>query len=221
MGFERNRKLNPYYQHQGITLYHGDCREILPNLGAADVVLTDPPWHLTTDLVQGCLRARELWAETVPHLSAKRLLVWHAANQDPRIFLDPLQDWEYLRTIFVRRAIPGYYGRALMDGEIVHALGEWPKSEAGRRVFPGWISVTYRKDDRHNGHPAPRSLIATKHLLARWSAPGETVLDPFAGSGTTLRAAKDLNRSAIGIEIEEPFCEIIAERLAQEVFQFE
>ncbi|KKN02544.1 hypothetical protein LCGC14_1116530, partial [marine sediment metagenome] len=67
------------------------------------------------------------------------------------------------------------------------------------------------------GHPGPRSLIATRWLLEWWSDEGDTILDPFMGSGTTLRAAKDLCRKAIGIEIEERYCEIAAKRMSQSV----
>ena len=70
------------------------------------------------------------------------------------------------------------------------------------------------------GHPAPMSpKLARDHILT-WSVPGDIILDPFAGSGTTLWAAKQMGRRAIGIEIEERYCEIAAKRLSQEVFEF-
>ena len=79
------------------------------------------------------------------------------------------------------------------------------------------MSITYEKADRPEGHPGPRSLKAARWLLSWWSDEGETILDPFMGSGTTLRAAKDLGRKAIGIEIEERYCELAAKRMAQTV----
>ena len=71
-----------------------------------------------------------------------------------------------------------------------------------------------------NGHPCPKPLKTMKWAVNLGSEPNDTILDPFMGSGTTLRAAKDLGRKAIGIEIEEAYCEIAANRMAQEVFAF-
>lgn len=212
--------MKPFYDHAGITIFHGDCREVLPQLPPADVVLTDPPWTLQRELMEGNLRAEDLWAEVAPLLKANRLVLWLPIHFDPRPWLNPLADWPYLRAVYIRRAIPGYYGRALLDGEMVHVLGKWPSARKGRMVVPGGLGITYRKNDRVPGHPGPRSLIATRWLVKWWSDPGDTILDPFAGSGTTLVAAKELGRKAIGVEIEEAHCELTARRLAQEVFPF-
>ena len=184
--------MKPYYEHAGITIYHGDCREVLPSL-QADVVLTDPPWPMKKDVVEGSTRAVALWKEVCPFLEAKRLLIWLPVHHDPRQFLNPLFEWSYLRTIFLRRCIPGYFGRVLMDAEVIHALGSWPLKRKGAMVIPGGMEMTYIASDRLNGHPAPRSLIAAKWLLSWWSAQQEVVLDPFMGSGTTLFAAKTLD----------------------------
>ena len=127
--------MKPYYDHAGITIYHGDCREVLPSIGEQDVILTDPPWPLTNGVMVGNDRAAELWHEVAPALHARRLLVWHAIHNDPRIFLNPLYEWPYLRAIYIRRAIPGYFGRALVDGELIHAWGSGPLP--GRE---GWSS---------------------------------------------------------------------------------
>ncbi len=213
--------VKPYFQEDGITIYHGDCRAVLPTLGPADVILTDPPWPLNTkEVMTGNADFTKLWGEVAPLLKARRLVVWHAIHNDPRVFLNPLAEWKYLRSIYLRRAIPGYYGRVLLDGEMIHALGEWPKPKKGRMVIPGGMQITYKESDRPDGHPGPRSLLATRWLVKFWSDEGETILDPFLGSGTTLVASAELRRRAIGIEIEEKYCEIAAKRLAQKVLAF-
>ena len=86
---------------------------------------------------------------------------------------------------------------------------------AGRGALPNGIQVT--ESAEINGHPCPKPILAWKWLLAKVSEPTDVIIDPFMGSGTTLRAAKDLSRRAIGIEIEERYCEIAANRLRQEV----
>ncbi len=214
--------MKPYYDDgKGIVIYLGDCREVLPQLERVDVILTDPPWPLQVkQVMDGNSNFNELWGEVAPLLRARRLLVWHAIHNDPRLFLNPLASWPYLRGIYLRRAIPGYFGRVLLDGEMIHALGEWPRAHKGRMVIPGGMQITYRENDRPDGHPGPRSLIATKWLVKFWSDEGEKILDPFMGSGTTLLAAKELHRQAIGIELVEEYAELAAKRLSQEVLEF-
>ncbi len=111
------------------------------------------------------------------------------------------------------------------DGSMKTAHGngthEHPTHGARSNVWkysPGFMKSA--KEKYIFEHPAifPEAL-ATDHVRS-WSNPGQTILDPFMGSGTTLRAAKDLGRKAIGIEIEEKYCEIAVKRLRQEAFGF-
>jgi hypothetical protein len=210
--------VKPYYEHAGITIYHGDCREVLPQLEHVETVLTDPPWVLQREIMVGNTDAIGLWASVAPLLRAERLVLWLPIVHDPRDWLNPLVGWPYLRQVYIRRAIPGYFGQSLMDGEIVHILGAFPPASKGRMVIPGGLAITYIATDRVDGHPGPRSAIACNWLLKWWC--DSDVLDPFMGSGTVLACAKQLGRRAIGIEIEEKYCEIAAKRLSQEVMDF-
>jgi site-specific DNA-methyltransferase (adenine-specific) len=97
--------------------------------------------------------------------------------------------------------------------------GKDPYLATGKGRRPN--GFTWNNATEENGHPCPKPLPVIKWIVSRVSLEGETIIDPFMGSGTTLRAAKDLGRKAIGIEIEERYCEIAAKRMSQEVMNFD
>jgi len=76
------------------------------------------------------------------------------------------------------------------------------------------------KETKFDWHPCPKPVGLFIRLIKAFAQNDEIVVDPFCGSGVTLRAAKEMNQRAIGIEIEERYCEIAAKRLSQEVLQF-
>ncbi|KKN38358.1 hypothetical protein LCGC14_0754330 [marine sediment metagenome] len=95
--------------------------------------------------------------------------------------------------------------------------GAW-FADTNRHRCNVWFADSYRFGKRNkNGHPTQKPLGMTREHVAAIVPPRGLVLDPFMGSGTTLRAAKDLGRRAIGVEIDEKYCEIAAERLRQVV----
>lgn len=115
------------------------------------------------------------------------------------------------------------------EAVLVHFKDEWQRETPPE--FKGWkdthgnwpalVSNVWTMQPEHrDGHPAPYPVELASRCIRLSTWPGETVLDPFMGSGTTLRAAKDLGRRAIGIEVSERYCEIAAQRLAQEVLDF-
>jgi DNA modification methylase len=194
----------PYYQDDAVTIYHGDCREILP-LVTADVVVTDPPYGLGKRMSGGTWGTAEKYAEmwrwdVAPALE---LLLRLIAIGDSIIWgghyfgLPPSRCWLIWDK---RNAVP-----TTADCEMA-----WTNLDRPTKRFSAPVGV------HEFGHPTQKPIA-----LMRWSlsfVPTGVILDPFMGSGTTLRAAKDLNRRAIGIEIEERYCEIAAKRCAQEVF---
>ncbi len=228
--------MEPYYSDESVTLYHGDCRKVLPTL-TADAVITDPPYGISDAPI------------TTQGRTGKRtgaVNTWHAESTWDRA-LDP----EWMR--LCGQAAP-----------VVAWFGQWRKREqvAAAMPHPLRAEIVWAKDC-HVGPPAPVAarderiwLFAAAGIKGRtfetsvWDVPiiptwamrdhknekplplmrrlvrfltdaGQVILDPFAGSGSTLRAAKDEGRRAIGVEIDERYCEIAARRLDQGVLDFE
>ena len=194
--------LKPYYERDGITIYHGDCREILPHL-KADCVVTDPPFGVEYRQPRVCpgrmsVHGDDAWRFGRPEIP---FVVWGANNAEGYSDCGWLV-WDKER-----------YGRDLFgDGELAAC-----DQLKGVRVFSSrW--------DRQHGlgwtglHPTEKPVSLIQWCLG--FVPPGTILDPFMGSGTTLVAAKLERRKAIGIEIEERYCEIAAKRLSQGVLPF-
>jgi site-specific DNA-methyltransferase (adenine-specific) len=217
--------MTPYYQDELVTIYHGDCRELLPSI-EADVVVTDPPYGIG-------------WRRGVNHARGSRAHSGIIGDGDTSIrdevlaqlrqlpgivfgsFYAPFPD--QLRQVLVWHKPPdaGLVGSATgyrRDAEPIFLVGPWPVFLCTRssvlRVMAGQAGTTTA-----TGHPHTKPFALMVWLIE--AAPPGTILDPFMGSGTTLVAAKSLNRHAIGIEIEERYCEIAAQRCAQGVLGLE
>ena len=220
----------PYHDEGGITIYHGDCREILPEV-SADVIITDPIWPNCEHIFPG-VDAHALLAAALSVATVDRLVLQLGVNSDPRFLCAVPSRWSFLRTFYLEYAVIGYCGRILRDADVAYIFGTPPVSSPGKRVLPGrtiatksngdkgWSNKARSKEDVEQSvakmeHPTRRLLQHVKWLV-KWFG-GPVVLDPFMGSGTTLIAAKDHGLKAIGIEIEEKYCEIAVRRLAQGV----
>ena len=210
----------PYYEDTkaGIVIYHGDCREILPTLPPVDLVLTDPPYGIAyspggggagwatrtfsgADFVHGDDRPFD-----PDHLlSFPRVVLWggnHFANRLPSS-----PTW----LIWYKRH-PNEAPNDFADCEIA-----WSNVGGPARVFWHEWKGAMRASERGVHYHPTQKPVALMHWCISLAGEAETILDPYMGAGPTLRAAKDLGRKAIGIEIEERYCEIAAKRLAQEV----
>jgi len=215
--------MKPYYEADGITIYHGDCREILPMLPRAALVLTDPPYGIGADKNlrankrhgRAAVASRDYgrggWDNAPPNAETMRLvidaapcaIVW-GGNY---FGLPPRAGW------LVWDKDNGTNGYA--DCELA-----WTNlPQAIRRIRYRWMGMLQEKagDEKEERlHPTQKPLPVMTWCLS-FALDARDILDPFMGSGTTLRAAKDTGRRAIGIEIEERYCEIAAKRLAQRV----
>lgn len=206
----------PYYQDSFVTIYHGDCREILPGIPPA-VLVTDPVWPNASVVMNGSDNPAELFLQAWSAGDFYRAAVQIGCDTPP-FFLSCIT-LPFFRSCWLEVARVGYKGRLLMTGDVALLFGAPPASKPGQHVIPGRF-IDCDSKGKQADHPCPRKLNHVIWLVKWWSEETDLILDPFMGSGTTLRAAKNLGRKAIGIEIEEKYCEIAVGRMAQEVFVF-
>lgn len=206
--------MKPYYSESGITIYHGDCREFFQNGTVFHLLLTDPPYGIGED--GGACRTRN-----APGYSKHpKLSNWYKSRPDSYLFTTMLNRandcviWggNYFADLLPPR-MGWLYWQKLMGGDFSDGELAWTTRNGALREF----TMCPKGIDKQ--HPCQKPIELMTWCMAFFPE-ADTILDPFMGSGTTLRAAKDLGRKAIGIEIEEKYCEIAAKRLQQEVFNF-
>lgn len=219
--------MTPYFTDGTVTIYHGDCREILPTL-EYDCVVTDPPYGVDLGSHAGATEKRagylikqgydsyddtleNLRSVVVPAIAlaltrAKRGAVWCAGSR-----IREFPEASCVGGVFMPSGV-GRNAWGFTNMAFVLLYGSAPGLENGAHHTAIRSTATAEK----NGHPCPKPLAWMTWLVGLAVAAGETVVDPFMGSGTTLRAAKDLGRKAIGIEIDEKYCEIAARRMSQQ-----
>lgn len=217
--------MRPYYDHDGITIYHADCREVLPNLPKVDLVLTDPPYgiNLNTD--------GRRFSGPNGHIGRKGNGIGSGDGkpiEGDRSSFDP----SFLTQIGTHQIIWGWnhFPDKLPRGTCLVWLKRYDEafgtflSDAETAWMSTGHGVYCRRDLSNNAiaidrlHPTQKPLSLMTWCL-HFYPKAHVILDPFMGSGTTLVAAKQLNRRAIGIEIEERYCEIAAKRLSQGVLE--
>lgn len=242
--------MSVYYEDESVTLYHGDALDVLraTSSQSVDAVITDPPFDarthsmarsnveaygtskgrgrpfggtssvafqpLTHDdqtaLFAGLGRVTRRWVvsnlsthtafrfeiDPPPGLKMLRVGVWVKTNPMPIMSADrPAMGWEPIAYLHRDDTKPTWNGGG----------------RAGNYVMP---------TSQGSGHPTQKPLDMVRDFVQRFTNPGDTILDPFAGTGTTLRAAVDEGRRVIGVEADERWCEVIANRLAQTVLDF-
>jgi site-specific DNA-methyltransferase (adenine-specific) len=218
----------PYYEEPGITIYNADCRDILPLLPKVDLVLTDPPYGIGySKYASHDDDAKEYAGEIIPRLmfceavlSDGWMCVFQAAKRSTKWAEWFPREWRLfaLPKTFVQ-ILPGAGPTWATDYALVWPVGI-PRTQRG--LGRDWfVCETSDMSKRPVGHPCPRPLNGIRHLVGILSNPTACILDPFMGSGTTLVAAKQLGRRAIGIEICEAYCQIAVERLRQAVLPLE
>lgn len=207
--------MKPYYEEPGITIYHGDCREIIGGIDRPDLIITDPPYGM--DFQSN-------------HRNVKHLKIVGDKELDTgtiRLFIDSAKcgvyafcRWDNLKDMPPPKSVLCWVKNNWSMGDLIHEHGrQWeaicfyPKEN---HKFIKRIPDVINADRTGNfDHPTEKPSGLLRILIE--SNEGNVILDPYMGSGSTLRAAKDAGRVAIGIEIEEKYCEIAVKRLRQEV----
>jgi len=204
----------PYYSKDGIILYCADSRELLPEFQdqSFDVVLTDPVWPNAVASLAGSDDPAGLFASAAQHFPrlCKRAVVQLGCDSDPRFLLGMPAEMRFFRLCWLGYSMPSYKGRVLYQADAAYAFGEPPRPRPAQHLIPG-MNIPNGTAGKRKGHPCAR-LQSYVEWLVRWFAAGP-ILDPFAGIGTTLIAAKLAGYPATGIEIDERFCERAARRL--------
>lgn len=218
--------MQPYYSDKGITIYLGDCRDVLPFL-AADVVLTDPPYGISGSSgrinktrgkgnYQAAFTDDEQYIRNVAAPVMRELIerigcvVMTPGNRHFCLYPQPDSFGAFYQ--------PASTGLQVFGNADAQPIFYYGKNALGRNMG---VPCSYQLTETPPtiDHPCAKPFKAWRRLLSNISQEHHIILDPFMGSGTTLRAAKDLGRRAIGIEIEERYCDIAARRLSQEVME--
>jgi hypothetical protein len=215
--------MTPYYEHAGITIYHGDCRELLAAIPKDAAIVSDPPYGVDWD----CDYTRFTGAAEVPRtkyppvygdatpfnpwpwVSYPRCILFGANHYAPK--LPPSPTW----IVWDKRC--GHPANDFADCELA-----WAKDAGPARIIQHYWNGMLRASEKDvkRVHPTQKPVAVMEWIVGKYCKSEDVMCDPYMGSGTTLIAAKKLGHSAIGIEIEEKYCEIAAKRLSQEVLQF-
>lgn len=221
--------LKPYFEKDGITLYHGDCLDLLPELPpeSFDLAMTDPPylvsyagrWGNGHQPIKGDDDPNwvepafsEIYRLLVPDSFCLSFYGWPHAD----VFLSTWKGIGF-RPVSLVVGVKhnwgfGHYTRSKQETAYLLAKGRPKKPAAAVADFYAWQRPSLPV------HPNEKPLHAITGLMGAFSLKTSRVLDPFAGSGTTLVAARNLGIPAVGIEIYEHYCEVAAKRLSEDVF---
>lgn len=246
-----------YDDGNGIVIYHGDCRDILPNVEKSHCVVTSPPYnqfglfgapsgmHAENNWVKNSCDVGykdnlseidyQKWLKSVAKVIIQNILpggslfVNHKIRWRNKVLLHPLdivRQWSgvYLRQeiIWKRAGSTTLNARMFAPNEeriywLIKEGADWHWNQEAAAFLSVWEIM---QDNTADGHPCPFPIKIPLRCIKATTDNDSLILDPFMGSGTTLLAAKNLGRKAIGIELEERYCEIAAKRLAQEVLPF-
>lgn len=225
--------MTPYYEEDGITIYHGDCREVLPQFGVVDTVITDPPYGIGEAAAKNNSRSKSFGSKSFGAKNSRQRVIPSTNYGYSEWDNQTCEEGVNLAISMCRQAVifgGNYYALPpsscwlvwdkLNSGDFADCELAWTNLKKAVRIKRHlWNGMLRHDNEPRLGHPTQKPLGVMEWAIG--FTDGDTVCDPFMGIGTTLVAAKNLGRKAIGIEIEERYCEIAAKRLSQRVLEFE
>src|ERR1700722_10502645 len=217
VGYISGGFVKPYYEEAGITIYHGDCRDVISSIDFS-VTVTDPPYGVNLGAYTGtsrylntpyaCIDDTPEFVATVcvpaieMCLAKSSQLAMTPGNKCMFLYPRPDDIGVWYNPASTNR---GKWGFSHVNA-FIYFYGKDPHN-VGKGMIPNSISG-HCDSVEGIAHPCPKPLKFARWLVGRTSTKNDTVLDPFMGSGTTLLAAKNWGRPAIGVELEERYCEI-------------
>lgn len=225
--------MKPYYADEYVTLYHGDCREVLPTLDVRpDLLLSDPPYGsgLSTAFHERFTHKAGAWWKNTNRDTVKRHrpIAGDDAPFDPTHLLALAPKIVLWGGNWFGSRLPDSGGWWIWDKRHKVEAVNWPMSEAelawtnigaSVRTFRHmWFGLLRESEKGQHYHPTQKPVALAQWCITKAKiGPRSTILDPYAGAGWVLVAAKNLGHQAIGIELDEAYCEVAAERLSQSV----
>jgi len=241
--------MQPYYADKGITIYHGDCLAVMPELdaGAFDAVICDPPYGTTACAWDSPIPFAPMWSCLKRLARARAAVVLFGSQPFTSALVMSNPDWykypwvwnknnsagfataEYRPfiitediSIFGNGAINYYPQMELRGtprrkgwgGSASDAYGIKPTlGEINNEYYPKNLIEISKRNQREDLHPTQKPLALMEYLIRTYTNEGDLILDFTCGSGTTLRAAKNLKRRAVGIEQDRHYCDVTIKRL--------
>ena len=241
--------MTPYYERDGITIYHGDVFDVLDAVGSFDALITDPPYS-SGGMYRGDRMSKTPTGKYVRGMVNTQLPTFSGDNKDQRVFMMwatmwmsasigkisaggaalVFTDWRQLPAVTDAMQLAGWMwegigtwhkphgkpnkNRFFGDSEHIVLGRNGPKAEGVEPIFVRGVFAEQPNNQRE--HPTEKPIPTMQWLIPFCPLDG-IVFDPFMGSGSTLVAAKNLGRNAIGSDIDEYWCEVAAKRLSQGV----
>jgi len=231
--------MTPYYEHAGITIYNADCREVLSSLRhAGDVIVSDPPYNVGYHYTEyhDEMEEDDYWEMLRVVLDPPSVILHYPESLfkyafSVGMFPEKCVAWVYNANTPRQWRMIAWFCNKPDFSEMVQPyknptdkriLARLAAGAKGARLYDWWEEQQVKNvSDEKTEHPCQIPIVIMQRIIQATTA--ERIIDPLMGSGTTLVAAKNLGRKAIGIEIEEKYCEIAAKRLIEEtaVFDFQ